>query len=351
MRPCWLRLWTRSWERWKPRSDRAVHAGPLFARKNIKGLARRVRAVLTLATGAKGQAFRSGADAFGWGKVAPKTMDERLAMRKIGHLAAVLAVLSGSTAMAEALTVAGHALEVKDDGAGSAALLVDGEVLHENGVIYLDEATQTLGGMTVVTGVAGAGGNACGAAPFVLALPEGAAPQLYGPIDSCREFTLQVQPEALVFTTEPLPSDPGEVWVWNPTTGLTEASPEGFTAEEGAGWNAVPGLAGAHPVDAMKLEPVLKALQEGLGADYTAFAERISDLGSGDLTPEGYLGQACLKFTCEADWAFLYLHPATEGVFVGWHEMGEIEPHIWPADTNLWPPEAMAALRTAEGEE
>jgi hypothetical protein len=29
---------------------------------------------------------------------------------------------------------------------------------------------------------------------------------------------------------------------------------------------------------------------------------------------------------------------------------GEIEPHVWPADTNLWPAEAMAALRAAGGE-
>ncbi|MBN8630698.1 MAG: hypothetical protein J0L76_07575 [Rhodobacterales bacterium] len=271
-------------------------------------------------------------------------------MPKIGHLAGVLAVLWGTTAGAEGLTVAGHALEVKDDGMGGAALLVDGEVLHENGVIYLDEATQQVGGMTVVTGVAGAGGNACGAAPFVLALPEGAAPQLYGPLDSCREFSLQAQPEALVFSTEPLPSEPGEVWVWNPTTGLTEAAPEEFGADPGAGWEALPTLAGAHPVDAMKLAPVLEALRAGLGADYPAFAERISDLGSGDLTAEGYLGQACLKFTCDEDYAVLYLHAATQQAFAIWHVSGEAEPHVWPRDTKEWPPEAMAVLRTEVGE-
>jgi hypothetical protein len=272
-------------------------------------------------------------------------------MRKMGHLGGVLAVLWASSAGAEGLSVAGHDLEVKTDGAGSAALVVDGEVLLEDGMITLDAAAQTVGGMTVLTGVAGSGGNACAAAPFVLALPDGKTAALYGPVDSCSAFTLQVQPEALVFASEPLPSEPGEVWVWNPATGLTEASPEGFIAEAGAGWNAVAGLAGAHPVEAMKLEPVLQALQTGLGSDFAAFAERISELGSGDLTPEGYLGQACLKYTCEADWAFLYLHPATQGVFAGWHVMGEIEPHIWPADTTIWPPEAMAALRAAEGEE
>lgn len=271
-------------------------------------------------------------------------------MRKLGFAAGVIAVVWGSTVLAQGLTVAGHALEVTEDGMGSAALVVDGEVLHENGVIFLDEATQTIGGVTVVTGVAGSGGNACGAAPFVLALPEGSAPQLYGPVDSCREFTMQVQPDALVFATEPLPSIPGEIWVWSPETGLTAASPEEFSSVADLGWEAVPTLAGAHPVDAMKLAPVLAALQSGLAADYPVFAERISDLGSGDLTAEGYLGQACLKYTCEDDWALLYLHPSSEGVFAAWSVEGEAETHVWPADKALWPAEAVAALTAAVGE-
>ena len=177
----------------------------------------------------------------------------------------VLGALVASAAWAEDVTVAGHKITVTENELSSPALIVDGEVLLEDGAIYLDEATQTVAGITVVTGVAGTGGNACGAAPFVLALPEGDAPALFGPLDSCREFSMQVQPDALVFATEPLPSEPGEVWVWNPVTGMTEASPEEFSADSGAGWEAVPGLAGAHPVDAMKLAPVLAALQAGLG--------------------------------------------------------------------------------------
>lgn len=270
-------------------------------------------------------------------------------MRMTSGLLLALVALAGG-ALAEDITIAGHQITVKENGMGGAALIVDGEVLHEDGVIYLDETVPVVGGVTVVTGVSGAGGNGCGAAPFVLALPDGEAPALYGPVDSCREFSVQVQPDALIFATEPLPSEPGEVWVWNATSGLTEALPETFSADASAGWAAVADLAQAHPVDAMRLEPVLSTLQAGLGADYPVFAERISDLGSGDLTAEGYLGQACLKFTCQTDWAFLYLHPATEGVFAAWHVEGEIEPRIWPADTTLWPAEAMMALRGASGE-
>lgn len=264
-------------------------------------------------------------------------------MRKLGYGAGVLTLLWGTTAGAEALSVAGHELEVREDGMGGAALLVDGAVLHEDGVIYLDAPVE-VAGQTVVTGVAGAGGNGCGAAPFVLALPDGAAPAFHGPVDSCREFAIQIQPDAVVFATEPLPAEPGEIWVWTPITGLTEALPEEFSADADAGWDAVPSLAGAHPVDAMKLAPVLAALQGGLGDGYQAFAERISDLGSGDLTAEGYLGQACLKFTCDADWALLYLHPGTQSVFAAWAVGGEPQPHLWPEDLASWPAEALAAL-------
>lgn len=156
-----------------------------------------------------------------------------------------------------------------------------------------------------------------------------------------------MQPDALVFATEPLPSEAGENWVWTPASGLTKALPEEFSAV--AGWEAMATLAEAHPVDAMKLAPVLGALQGGLGADYAVFADRISDLGSGDLTAGGYLGQACLKLTCDADWAFLDLHAATEGVFAAWAVTGEDGPHLWPADTARWPAEAMAALQGAMG--
>lgn len=240
--------------------------------------------------------------------------------------------------------LSGHGqIAVISDADGDAQLVVDGLVLLEDGVIYLDEPV-VVGGVPVVTGLAGTGGNACGAAPFVLALPQGAAPALYGPIDSCREFAVQLQPEALVFSTDPLPSEPGEIWVWNPVTGLSEAEPEDFAADPTKGWEALPDLALAHPVEAMNLAPVLSALQAGLGPDYPAFAERISDLGSGDLVSGGYLGRACLKFTCDADWAVLYLDAATEQVFAIWQVGDEGVPRLWPADRAGWTEGALAVL-------
>lgn len=269
-------------------------------------------------------------------------------MRKLTSGLGAVALLCGTAAMAEDLTVAGHRIGVTEDGMGGAALVVDGAVMHENGVIYLDAAPQVLDGVTVLTGAAGAGGNACNAAPFVLALPEGAAPEFWGPVESCAYFTPAVDGGRLVFTSDAVPGAAGESWVWTRDGGFAPGPAKGFAATKG--WEDFDSLAGAHPVEALAIAPVFEALQAGLGADYPAFAERISELGSGDLTAEGYQGRACLKFSCEADWAVLYLHKASQGVYAIWHVEGEIEPHVWPADTTRWPPEAMAALRAAVAE-
>jgi hypothetical protein len=268
------------------------------------------------------------------------------------QFAGVLALLWAGAAWAQdgSITAAGHSITVVDGADGERLLAVDGQVIHSNGLILIDPARHEVGGVTVVTGVAGPGGNACNAAPFVLALAEGGAPELYGPIDSCAALTMvDVQPEAIVFAAEPVPSEPGEVWVWNRTSGMTEALPVEFVPTEGAGWEQLDSLAGAHPADALALAPVYETLVAGLGPDYAVFAERISDLGSGDLTAEGYLGEACLKFTCGADFAVLYLHRETRQVYAIWHVMGEIENHIYPEDTTLWPAEAMAVLRQKAG--
>lgn len=260
---------------------------------------------------------------------------------------ALVAALCGTAGLAEDRLVAGHQVMVAEDGMGSAALVVDAEILLENGVIFLDEAAQAMGDLTVLTGVAGSGGNACGAAPFVLALPEGGKAGLYGPLEGCREFALEVRPDALVFSTEPLPSEPGEVWTWTPAEGFVQGPPVAFSGS--LGWEAFDSLAGQHPVEALKLTPVLEALQAGLGPDYAAFAGRISDLGSGDRTATGYLGQACLKYSCDENWALLYLDPVRQGVFAAWAVSGEAAPHLWP-EAALWPAEALAALPGPSGE-
>lgn len=253
--------------------------------------------------------------------------------------AALGLALGTGAAGAEALSVAGRQIAVAGDGMGSAALVVDGAVLHEDGVIYLD-APQVVDGVTVVTGAAGAGGNACNAAPFVLALPEGRAAEFWGPVESCASFSSKLEEDRILFASDALPGSPGESWVWTPVAGFQPGPAVGFVSQ--GGWEAFDRLAGAHPAEALAVVPVLERLQAGLGAEFPTYAGLIGGLGSGDLTAEGYLGRACDKLVCETDWAVLYLHRATEGVFAVW-QSGGAQRH-WPEDRALWPAEALAVL-------
>jgi hypothetical protein len=269
-------------------------------------------------------------------------------MQMVKVLAGAVALgLMVMPAMAEdSRTVAGHQVQVEESSAG-ADLVVDGLVLHQSGVIYLDSEPLVVGGMTVVTGVAGAGGNACNAAPFVLALPEGGPAEFWGPVDSCAYFTPELKDGQLVFASDALPGVAGETWLWSREGGFVPGQAVGFQPD--AGWEALDGLADTHPADALRIGPVLDALQSGLGPDFPAFAERISGLGAGNLTAEGYLGSACLKITCEADWAILYLDRDSRQAFAIWHVYGEVENRIYPEDTALWPEEALTVLRGSAG--
>ena len=152
----------------------------------------------------------------------------------------------------------------------------------------------------------------------------------------------QVEAGRLVFASDALPGTPGETWIWSPEAGFAPGPAVGFAAS--AGWDALDTLAGAHPVDAFALEPVLETLQQALGADFPTYARLIGGLGSGNLTAEGYLGSACDKLTCDADWAILYLHRETQGIFAIWQTYDDTSPHVWPTDRSLWPPEALALL-------
>lgn len=270
-------------------------------------------------------------------------------MRGIGTvwLSAAFGLWAGAVLADDSLSVAGRQIEVRTSDDGESVLYVDGTKFHVNGVIYLDPEPLQVEGVTVVTGAAGAGGNACNAAPIVIALPEGGPAEFWGPVDSCSYLVPGIDNGRLVFAAEAVPGQAGESWSWNAEYGFAPGPAIGFAATEG--WEALEGLAGAHPAEALAIAPVLEALQAGLGDQYPVFAERISELGSGDLVEGGYLGRACVKFTCDEDWAVLYLDRATRGVFAIWHVGGEVTPHMWPEDPHFWPPSAMVAL-TAAGE-
>jgi hypothetical protein len=254
-----------------------------------------------------------------------------------------VAGMAGAETVQELHEVAGHKVALVETDAGNKRLVVDGQPLHEDGLILLDPQA-TVAGETVLSGVAGAGGNACNAAPFVLLLPQGAPARLDGPLDSCAWLERQVQPGGLVFASEALPGVPAEIWTWTPAGGFAAAPPEEFAPDAAMGWDALPALAGAHPAKALKLAPVYAALQGGLDAAWAEFAERITGLGSGDLLPGGYRGEACIKPVCASDFAVLWVDEAGQGIYAYWRVDGK--GWVWPADTKTWPHWVAADLQT-----
>lgn len=255
--------------------------------------------------------------------------------------------LSAAGATAEELRVAGRTVAVVTTADGLSALTVDGTAVLTDGLVLIDPFPRDVAGTAVVTGVAGPGGNACNAAPFVLTLRPLADPVLHGPIATCAYLEMKAGPSALAYTGEPTPDTPAEVWVWSPEAGFVAGAPVPFAADPALGWDRLADLAGAHPVEALKLGQVEAQLQASLGTGWDAFAERISGLGSGALTQDGYLGEACLKSDCATDWALLFLHRRSQSAYAAWAEGGQVR--LSPPDPGLWPEEAAAAVQAHLG--
>ncbi|WP_112309684.1 hypothetical protein [Pseudogemmobacter bohemicus] len=236
----------------------------------------------------------------------------------------------------ETVMLGEYEIGTRDNADFGADLTANGEVLLSSGLIFLD-GTVEVAGQTVVTGLAGPGGNACDGTPFVVSLKDG-KPVADGPVDSCRWFEMTLQPDALIFHTDAFPGTPAEIWTWTPVSGLTEASPEEFTPKAGQGWEDFGSLAGAHPVDALGFAPVYQEMRAGMNpGDWDGLTAILSGLGSGDLVEKGYRGSACTKFVCEQEWAVLWIDQASQKAFAMWKAEADEMPKTWPADPGGWP--------------
>lgn len=249
-------------------------------------------------------------------------------------------LMMGAAAVAQdskdSRTVAGHAVSIVEGADFLQVLQVDGKDMHSDGLILLDQEF-AVGGVPVLTGVSGSGGNACDAAPFVLVLPEGQPARLDGPIDTCSYMELTPGEAGLEWAAEPLPDMPGEVWRWTPDAGFAKGEATAFAPDATEGWGDLAALKGAHPVDALKLAPVYAELTQGMSAaDWNSYSAILSGLGSGDLTAQGYRGEACTKLICDSEYAVLWLDQASEQAFAFWVQDGQ-EPRSYPADTGAWP--------------
>lgn len=234
------------------------------------------------------------------------------------------------------LDLQGHEVTRSENADFEQVISVDGVEVLKDGQVLLDGITE-VAGQQVVTGISGAGGNACNSTPFVLSLKDG-KPVIDGPIDSCSWFEMTPQDGALIFHSEAFPGSPAEIWTWSPVSGLTEASPEGFTPKSDQGWENFASLDSAHPIDALGFAPVYAEVKAGMSAeDWDAYTGILAQLGSGDLVEGGYRGSACNKLICDTEWAILWIDQASQQAFTMWKGGDDEMPKTWPADPGSWP--------------
>lgn len=258
----------------------------------------------------------------------------RLSLALILSCAAPAALLAQTPP--DRLPLGPYEASVVETGDFNRQLLVDGKVLAEDGLVLLDQALE-LGGVSLVTGVAGAGGNACNATPFVVWLQEG-LPQIAGPIDSCSYFETEVRGDRLIFTSAALPGSPAEIWHWSPSEGLRPDQAEGFSPDASETWADFSGLAGKHPIEAMSFGPVYSLLSQSMSPeDWESYIAILSGLGSGDLGENGYSGSACVKLNCDAERAWLWIDPARQQAVALWMGPEDEEPLSWPYERADWP--------------
>lgn len=258
-------------------------------------------------------------------------------------ISAIPAALLPMAAMADDWQLAGHDVlleEVTDEGY---RLTADGKVVMEDWQIFADQAVELPGGAFIL-GSAGPGGNACNAAPFVLWLPSGGEARLDGPADTCAYMEPVVAGEQVTWSSEALPDQAAEKWIWTPEGGLVAGEGEAFAPVPGLSWEAIAMLAERHPAEAMRIEPVYNEIKAALGDQFPGFAERISGLGSGGLVGKDYYGESCIKLTCETDFAGIWLDMAQKKVFAYIASQDAEGVQLFPADRALWPAAALDAL-------
>lgn len=258
-----------------------------------------------------------------------------------------LALWAGAAA-AENWQLAGHQVSLDPVAEGGYRLVADGKVMLEDWLI-LSDAPATVAGQAVISGVAGAGGNICNAAPFLLFLPQGAPARLDGQIDTCSYLEPSFGDQAITWVSPSVPGLLTESWIWTPDGGFVEGPATAFAPDAGRGWESLGTLADQHPSEALRLEPVYDALKAGLGPDWDAFAERISGLGSGGLVGADYSGSACIKADCDTDFAGIWLDSARQQAFAYWRVSDDPTLHLYPPDRSQWPAGALKALSRRGG--
>lgn len=256
----------------------------------------------------------------------------------LASLASALALMGltalPSVAAMDSIVVHGRALSVEKHDEGE-RLLIDGKEVLRDYYLSVDRIA-TVGGATVVTGTASAGGNACEGAPFALLLGPGKEDaRLDGPLETCSPMQPVEEAERLVFEELAVPGRASQRWTWTPKDGFAEIEAAAFKPDAAKGWAQLASDKIGHPADVLYYGPVAADADALLGADKAVFEKFVVGIGSAEREGDLISGSACLKFDCPDSAALVVADTKARKLYLAWKPAGEkiaVRPVVgeWP---------------------
>jgi hypothetical protein len=258
-----------------------------------------------------------------------------------GLLLAVPLPVLAQGAPAEVRQIAGHQVGVIGD-MGEQRLIVDGKALLEDGLIYLEDEVE-IGGLKLLIGASGSGGNACEASPFVLVLAAGRPARLDGPADACFIGGHRLDGASLVFEGQPTPAAAGESLVWTVGEGFRPGVPVPWRVLPGKGWGDIAAAPVEHPADFYLYEPLAAEIDRMAGADRELVRRIFSGVGSAERVGDMIIASSFIATDTTEARALVIASPADRKLWLAWQD-GTGRPRLQTVPEAQWPKPMLAAL-------
>jgi hypothetical protein len=214
------------------------------------------------------------------------------------------------------------------------SLKVNGEILHENYLISLEEII-TIDDRKVLLGSSHEGGNMCESQYFLLYVSREGSVKFDGPLDSCVRFEYTIDKSEIIFKEPEAPGKIGTTWIWKPDAGLTSKDDVHYKPDSNNGWDALQRNGIDHPATLFSYPEIESEISELLGESYNTYRD-ILTVGNGTLEDGYYFGQACMAHNCDVTGAIIIADFSKRTVFLAWKPEKEkiaVRPPVsdWPS--------------------
>ncbi len=237
----------------------------------------------------------------------------------------------------------GHQVAIARDAKDMLDLTVDGRTVVRDAVVAIDE-TAVVGGVPVLIGERGQGGNACDTQRFVVALPTdakaGARPRIDGPIETCDSTTYRVLADSIVVERPPSPSGEGKRWTWTPDRGFSKVEVIPFVPSDRSGWAALRAHALDHPGKLFGYADLAGLIRDRLPQ---GVRDQIPELlkGPGQVRYDGDVAVAfvCRSHACDESGMLIALDSSARKISIAFKAEGGGAAFVAPP-FGRWPAEA-----------